>query len=69
MNFRYPIARCPKCDRPIVYSDNPKDKTDIIVRELRPGDHGKSFLCAKCKTMLAIIEKHKAVNCFDYTSF
>ena len=64
IDYKYPIAKCPKCWRPIVYSDNPKDKTDIIVREAEPGYHGKTILCAKCKTMIVIIEKPKVAKGF-----
>ena len=68
MNFRYPVAWCPKCDRPIVYSDDPKDKTDIEMREATPDYHGKTILCAKCKTMIVVIEKPRAAKGFAVLS-
>ena len=57
-----PPSKCPKCGRPIVYSDDPKDKTDVQVREAEPDYHGKTILCAKCKTMIAVIEKPKVAR-------
>ena len=57
-----PIAFCPCCNRAIIYSDNPKDKTDMQVREAEPDYHGKTILCAKCKTMIAVIEKPKVAR-------
>ena len=65
MNFRYPVAWCPKCDRPIVYSDNPKDKNNIKARKAEPDYHGKTILCACCKTMLAVVEMPAAVDCLS----
>ena len=56
MNYKHPIAKCPKCKRPIIYSDNPKDRGILSVREIDADYHGIYVLCAKCKTMLAIEE-------------
>ncbi len=62
--YKYPVARCPKCGRAIIYSDNPKDKAEIVLREVTADYHGRAVLCAKCKTMLALVEKPKAANGF-----
>jgi len=59
---RIPIARCPVCNRTIVYSDDPKDKRSTAVRVADENYHGKTVLCAKCKTMLAVIEKPKVAR-------
>lgn len=59
---KYPIAKCPKCGRTIVYSDDPRDKKNVSLCEATADYHGRTVLCAKCKTMLAIIEKPKAAK-------
>jgi len=54
---RYPIAFCPCCGRTILYSGDPKDKATVTVVRAAEGDTGKTILCAKCKTMLAVRER------------
>ena len=54
-----PIANCPKCGRPLFYSKNPKERRNIFLRVADDDYSGRSVLCAKCKTMLAVIEKPK----------
>ena len=58
---KIPIAKCanPNCRCTILYSDNPKDKNNVIVRVAEPNYTGATYLCPRCKTMLAIIEKPK----------
>lgn len=62
---KHPIAWCPICNHTILYSDDPRQKKDIVVFPLYDGYHGKSYLCSKCKTMLAIIDK--SLVPLDYT--
>ncbi len=62
MQNKIPIAHCPKCGRTILYSDNPHDKLTVTVRTADESYHGKTMLCAKCKTMLAVIEKPKVAR-------
>ena len=46
MNYKHPIAKCPKCRRSIIYSDNPKDKVIFFVRE--PDENYRvSIYCAQ----------------------
>ena len=61
---KIPIARCanPNCRRTILYSDNPKDKNNVIVHIAESSYKGATYLCPRCKTMLAIIEKPKVAN-------
>ncbi len=54
---RIPIARCPSCRHSLLYSRDPRKKKDVTVRVAEPDFDGKTMLCAKCKTMLAVIEK------------
>lgn len=54
---RIPIAWCPICKHTVLYSDNPREKKDIHIFPIYEGYHGKSLLCSKCKTMLAVIDK------------
>ena len=58
---KIPIARCanPNCKCTILYSDNPKDKNNVTVRIASSDYVGSTYLCPRCKTMLAIIEKPK----------
>jgi uncharacterized protein with PIN domain len=56
-NTRIPIARCPSCRHSLLYARDPRKKKDITVRIAEPDFDGKTMLCAKCKTMLAVIEK------------
>lgn len=56
-NRKIPIAWCPVCKHTLIYSDDPRGKKDILIFPLYDGYHGKSLLCSKCKTMLAVIDK------------
>ena len=56
-NTRIPIARCPSCRHSLLYARDPRKKKDITVRIAEPDFDGKTMLCSKCKTMLAVIEK------------
>ena len=56
-NRKIPIGFCPTCNRPIIYSSNGKDKNAIIVSRADDDYKGRTYLCAKCKTMVAISEK------------
>lgn len=61
---RIPIARCPVdgCGRTLLYSTNPKEKTTVTVSIAKPDYQGKTMLCPRCKTMLAVIEKPKVAR-------
>ena len=61
---RIPIARCPVdgCGRTLLYSTNPKEKTTVTVSVAKPDYQGKTMLCPRCKTMLAVIEKPKVAR-------
>ena len=56
-NRKIPIGRCPNCGSAVIYSDNGADKLRFTV--IRAGDDykGQTYLCAKCKTMVAVTEK------------
>lgn len=41
MNKKYPIAHCPNCHRTILYSDDPKDKKDVMVRVAEEDYHDR----------------------------
>lgn len=56
-NRKIPVGFCPTCNRPIIYSSNGKDKNAIIVSRADDDYIGRTYLCAKCKTMVAISEK------------
>lgn len=53
---RIPIGDCPNCGRPVVYSDNGADKKYISVICVDDDYVGHTQMCAKCKTMIAVIE-------------
>lgn len=57
-NRKIPVGFCPTCSRPIIYSSNGKDKNAIIVFRADDDYIGRTYLCAKCKTMVVISEKH-----------
>lgn len=54
---KIPVARCPVCGRSVVYSDDGRDKIRVSVLAAPPDYHGRTVMCAKCKTMLIIAEK------------
>ena len=62
LNYKYPIAYCPSCHRTVLYSDDPRDKKDVSVRIADENYHGKTMLCAKCKSMLIVTEKPKVAQ-------
>ena len=59
---RIPIARCPNsdCGRTLLFSSEPMDKYNVITRVVTENYKGKSMMCSRCKTLVAIIEKPKA---------
>lgn len=52
-----PIGFCPSCGRAVLYAADPQEKRYVIVRIAEEDYRGKTVLCAKCKAMLAVIEK------------
>lgn len=54
-----PIACCPGCGRTVLYSDGPNNQLSTIVRVADETYHGKTVLCAKCQSILAVIENPK----------
>lgn len=61
-NLRIPIGFCPKCSHAVIYAHDPKEKRNVTVRIAEDGYTGKTMLCAKCKTMLVILEKPKVAR-------
>ena len=61
-NLRIPIGFCPKCSHAVIYAHDPKEKWNVTVRIAEDGFADKTVLCAKCKTMLVILEKPKVAR-------
>ena len=63
---RIPIARCPNlnCGRTLLYSCDPTDKYNIETKIADESYPGKTMMCSKCKTFVAIIEKPKVAHDF-----
>ena len=61
---RIPIARCPNadCGRTLLFSNDPQDKRYITTRIADESYHGKTMICSRCKTIVAIIEKPKVAR-------
>ena len=61
---RIPIARCPKsdCGRTLLFSCDPKDKLHVTTKTADESYHGKTMICSRCKTTVAIIEKPKVAR-------
>ena len=61
---RIPIARCPNpdCSRTLLFSCDPKDKLRITAKIAGESYQGKTMICSRCKTTVAIIEKPKAAR-------
>jgi hypothetical protein len=61
---RIPIARCPNsdCGRTLLFSSEPMDKYNVITRVVTENYKGKSMMCSRCKTLVAIIEKPKVTR-------
>ena len=53
---RIPVGDCPNCGRPVIYSDNGADKKYISVITVDDDYKGPIQMCARCKTMVAVIE-------------
>lgn len=66
---RYIIAKCPNCGRPIMYSNNPRDKSSVEIKAISNQFNGKSCLCPKCKKMYAVIEKQSNNTIIPIVSF
>ena len=56
-NRKIPIGRCPNCGSAVIYSDNGADKLRFTVIRADDDYKGQTYLCAKCKTMVAVIPK------------
>ena len=67
---RIPIARCPNpdCRRTLLFSDDPKDRLYIETRVADADYRGRSMICSRCKTAVAIIEKTKPKTESDLSS-
>ena len=52
---RIPVGDCPNCGRPVVFSLNGADKKYISVICVDEDYEGPTQMCAKCKTMVAVI--------------
>ena len=52
---RIPVGDCPNCGRPVVFSLNGADKKYISVICADEDYEGPTQMCAKCKTMVAVI--------------
>ena len=61
---RIPIARCPNadCGRTLLFSNDPQDKRYITTMIADESYHGKTMMCSRCKTIVAIIEKPKVAR-------
>ena len=61
---RIPIARCPNpdCSRTLLFSCDPKDKLHITTKIADESYQGKTMICSRCKTTVAIIEKPKVAR-------
>ena len=61
---RIPIARCPNldCSRTLLFSCDPKDKLRITTKIADESYQGKTMICSRCKTIVAIIEKPKVAH-------
>lgn len=51
-----PVAKCPSCHYSVIYSGDPKAGRSLILKIAEDDFQGRMVLCAKCKTMLAIVE-------------
>ena len=61
---RIPIARCPNadCGRTLLFSYDPRDKLYLTMKIADEAYRGKSMMCSRCKTMVAIVEKPKVAR-------
>lgn len=59
---KIPIGRCPNCGSAVIYSDNGADKLRFTVIRADDDYKGQTYLCAKCKTMVAVIESPKVAH-------
>ena len=50
------------CGSAVIYSDNGADKSRFTVIRADDDYKGQTYLCAKCKTMVAVIEKSRVVT-------
>ena len=61
---RIPIARCPNpdCSRTLLFSCDPKDKLRVTTKIADESYPGKTMICSRCKTTVAIIENPKVAR-------
>ena len=56
---RIPIARCPnpQCGRTLLFSSSPADRLCITTTVADADYCGRTMICSRCKTVVAIIQK------------
>ncbi len=56
--YKIPVGWCPKCNSPVIYSNNGADKIYIDVIRVDDDYSGRTYMCHKCKSMLAVIDRN-----------
>ena len=56
--YKIPVGNCPKCDAPIIYSNHGADKKYIDVVCVDDDYDGRTYMCYKCKSMVAVIDRN-----------
>ena len=56
--YKIPVGFCPKCNSPAIYSNHGADKKYITVICVDEDYDGRTYMCHKCKSMLAVIDRN-----------
>lgn len=56
--YKIPVGWCPNCGAPIIYSNHGADKKYITVICVDDDYDGRTYMCHKCKSMVAVIDRN-----------
>ena len=67
--YKIPVGWCPNCGAPIIYSNHGADKKYITVICVDDDYDGRTYMCHKCKSMVAVIDRNPCVAMISSQTF
>lgn len=67
--YKIPVGWCPKCESPVIYSKHGADKKYITVICVDEDYDGRTYMCHKCKSMLAVIDRNPCAAMISCPTF
>ena len=67
--YKIPVGWCPNCGAPIIYSNHGADKKYITVICVDDDYDGRTYMCHKCKSMVAVIDRNPCAAMISSQTF